>query len=294
MFYRRRIILSLLQCFEGNLEKIRLQKLLFLTCKNQEKSAYDFVPFKYGCYSYSANADLKTMAMRGLLNETDSSFQKADKINYLKSLTTSDFNNILEIKKLYGNMNTDAIMRHTYVNFPYWATKSVKASDILTSRELEVVKKFKPTKTETILFTIGYEGISLEEYLNRLIQNDVRALIDVRNNPISMKFGFSKSMLKGYCESLGIIYHHYPQVGILSGQRRELRNQEDYDDLFAKYRKLNLVETIPTQNAILQLLEKYKRIALTCFESNICQCHRKPLAESIQNLPGFTFEIKHI
>ncbi|MGH2622634.1 MAG: hypothetical protein ACRDE7_03125, partial [Sphingobacterium sp.] len=36
------------------------------------------------------------------------------------------------------------------------------------------------------------------------------------------------------------------------------------------------------------------RIALTCFESDICQCHRKPLAESISNLPDFKFELMHI
>jgi len=52
------------------------------------------------------------------------------------------------------------------------------------------------------LFTIGYEGISLEEYFNRLIKNDVKVLVDVRNNPLSMKFGFSKTQLKRFCEKL--------------------------------------------------------------------------------------------
>jgi uncharacterized protein (DUF488 family) len=42
------------------------------------------------------------------------------------------------------------------------------------------------------------------------------------------------------------------------------------------------------------LLKKYKRIALTCFEANICQCHRKHLAEAITSLPGFSYELKHI
>ena len=60
MLYRRKIILSLLQLFEGELEKIRLQKLLFLFTQQQAKAEYDFVPYKYGCFSYSANADLTT------------------------------------------------------------------------------------------------------------------------------------------------------------------------------------------------------------------------------------------
>ena len=68
MFYRRKIILALLQLFEGELEKIRLQKLLFLFTQKQEKAEYDFIPYKFGCYSYSANADLTTMANKAMLD----------------------------------------------------------------------------------------------------------------------------------------------------------------------------------------------------------------------------------
>ena len=43
MFYRRKVILSLLQLFDGQLEKIRLQKLLFLFTKQQQKAEYNFI-----------------------------------------------------------------------------------------------------------------------------------------------------------------------------------------------------------------------------------------------------------
>ena len=49
-----------------------------------------------------------------------------------------------------------------------------------------------------------------------------------------------------------------------------------------------------TQTVILNLLKQHKRIALTCFEANICQCHRKHLAEAIETLPSFEYEVKHI
>ncbi|MCU0416337.1 MAG: DUF488 domain-containing protein [Cytophagaceae bacterium] len=294
MFYRRKIILALMQLFEGNLEKIRLQKLLFLFAQKQENKAYDFVPYRFGCYSYSANADLTAMANKGILSETNSHFKSLDKTDYLKSLKETDRKQLLEIKKLYGSMSANKLMEHTYVNFPYWATKSEKAESILTKHELEKVKNSIPVNNKTILFTIGYEGISLEEYLNRLLKNDVKILVDVRNNPLSMKYGFSKSQLKRYCESLGIQYIHFPEVGIQSEQRQELNTQTDYDKLFAVYRKNNLTKTVSTQNAILNLLIQHKRIALTCFEANICQCHRKHLAEAIETLPGFEYEVKHI
>lgn len=302
MFYRRKIILTLLQLFEGQLDKIRLQKLLFLFTKRQTKAEYDFIPYKFGCYSYSANADMMAMVRKGFLNEDKKTFSiknpdtwiGAGKTDYLKQLKPADLKLLHEIKANYGKMNARALMKHTYIRFPYWAINSIKAESILSAEEFEKVNQSKPKSSKTVLFTIGYEGISLEEYLNRLLKNDVKVLVDVRNNPLSMKYGFSKSQLKRYCESLDIQYMHFPEVGIQSEQRQELNTQSDYDKLFAVYRKNNLTKTTVSQIHILNLLKEYKRIALTCFEANICQCHRKHLAEAIEKLPAFDYEVKHI
>ncbi len=287
--------MSLLELFGGELEKIRLQKLLFLFCQKQEKADYDFVPYKFGCFSYSAYADLNTMVKKGFLSETEKSFQKADKKLYATLLKADDIAKLQSIKSLYGDMNSNALMKHTYRNFPYWAINSIKAESILTKEELSNVQKQRATNNSTVtLFTIGYEGGSLENYLNKLIKNDVKILVDVRNNPLSMKFGFSKNQLKRYCESLGIQYIHFPEVGIISDKRQELNTQEDYDILFADYRTNSLPKTKNTQQKILEILKLNKRIALTCFEANHCQCHRTHLADSVSNLPGFDYEVKHI
>lgn len=294
MFYRRKIILALLQLFDGQLDKIRLQKLLFLFTNKQGKAEYDFIPYKFGCYSYSANADMTAMVTRGLLNEDEKSFENKDKTDYLKQLKPADLKLLQEVKTQYGKMSANALMKHTYINFPFYAIKSEVAENILSQEELEKVAKAKPKGNKTVLFTIGYEGISLEEYLVRLLKNDVKVLVDVRNNPLSMKYGFSKSQLKKYCGSLGIDYVHIPEVGIQGDQRQELNTQSDYDKLFAVYRKNNLTRTTTHQKQILNLLKQHKRIALTCFEANICQCHRKHLAEAIENLPDFNYEVKHI
>ena len=109
-----------------------------------------------------------------------------------------------------------------------------------------------------------------------------------------MKFGFSKNQLKEHCMNLGIQYIHFPELGIHSGQRQKLNSQADYDKLFGSYRKNTLTQTTQSQNEVLKLLIQHQRIALTCFEANIHQCHRKHLAEAISKLPGFTYEVKHI
>ena len=294
MFYRRKVILALLQTFEGQIDKISLQKLLFLFTKRQEKAEYDFIPYYYGCYSYSANADLTAMVSKGILSETKSHFTKIDTTDYIKTLKETDRNLLQEIKAHYGNMTANALMKHTYLHFPYWAINSKTAHEILSAEQLEKVSNCRPKGHKTVLFTIGYQGISLEEYLNRLLKNDIKILVDVRSNPLSMKYGFSKSQLQRYCENLGMRYVHVPEVGIQSEQRQELNTQADYDKLFAVYRQINLTTTTASQEKILNLLKENKRIALTCFEADINQCHRKHLAEAIKRLPSFEYEVKHI
>ena len=294
MFYRRKIILALLQVFGGKLEKINLQKLLFLVCQKQKEPNYDFIPYLYGCYSHSAKADLNTMVKKEYLSEDESSYSKKDKKNYLALLDLEDKKLINQVFVLYNKMNSEKLMKHTYLYFPYYAINSTVASKILTIEELDNIKSLKPKVRNTILYTIGYEGISLETYLNKLIQFDIKVLVDVRNNPLSQKFGFSKSQLIRYCEGLNIEYIHFADVGIQSEYRQELNSQKDYDQLFANYNKTTITKTVNTQEKILLLLKEKKRIALTCFEANICQCHRKHLAEAIVKLPGWNYELKHI
>jgi hypothetical protein len=52
--------------------------------------------------------------------------------------------------------------------------KARQPADLLTKEELDKVEKARPQSNKTVLFTIGYEGISLEEYLVRLLKNDVK------------------------------------------------------------------------------------------------------------------------
>ena len=87
---------------------------------------------------------------------------------------------------------------------------------------------------------------------------------------------------------------HIPDFGIESDKRQELCSQSDYDKLFLQYRQNTLRKTRPQQEDLLKLLKKRKRIALTCFEANIHQCHRKHLAEEITSHPDFDYKLQHI
>jgi len=286
--------LALLETFDNRLEKISLQKLLMLVTKQQQKPDFYFVPYKFGCFSFQANADLATMTKYNQIIAEGNSWVKTDNEKYLLSLKERDRQAIRYVKLQFGNKNADELIKHTYVKFPYFAVNSIIAKDRLSHEEYLKVLDARPKSNKTILYTIGYEGISLEEYLNKLIINDIKVLCDVRKNSVSMKYGFSKSQLQKACEGVGIKYVHIPELGIDSDKRQELNTQTDYDKLFILYRSDILSQTIVLQEKLLSLLKEKERIALTCFEANICQCHRKHLADAIVKLPGFNYELKHI
>ncbi|MCW4469280.1 DUF488 domain-containing protein [Flavobacterium sp. MFBS3-15] len=295
MYYRRKILLSLIEVFEGELEKIQLQKLLFLYTRFQkDKKTYDFVPYKFGCFSFQANSDLSTLKKYGIVNETNISWKKEDEVNYLNQLTKEDKKIVNDFKIIYSNKTSEDLIKLTYKRYPYYAINSIIAKDYLTNDELEDLNRYRSFEDDIVLFTIGYEGVSLESYLNKLIKNNIKILCDVRKNALSMKYGFSKTQLKNACNGVGIQYIHIPEVGIDSEQRQELKTQSDYDELFNIYKNNNLKNTIRDQQEILEMLKKNGRIALTCFEADVCQCHRKHLSEAISNLPTFKYKLEHL
>ena len=219
---------------------------------------------------------------------------KTDTTPYLSGLKEQDQQAISFIKQNYGNNISDELIRITYLKFPYLAINSVMAKYLLTPDQFKNIIEARPKSDKTILFTIGYEGVSLEEYINKLINNDVKILCDVRKNSFSMKFGFSKYQLQAACNGVGIDFVHIPQLGIDSDKRQKLNSQADYDNLFSQYRTDVLEHTQVYQDKLMELLTKHKRIALTCFEANICQCHRSHLANAIVHHPSFEFELKHL
>lgn len=294
MFYRRKVLLALLETFDGRLEKIAMQKLLFLLTTRQTNPTYDFIPLHFGSYSISANADLNALVRKNILSKDERSFKKLDMTSYIDQLKPDDRTILLHIKQRYGKLSNEELMKFTYTNFHYYAINSKTAKKVLNKSDYEKVLSSKPKSTKTILFTLGYEGISLEEYLNRLIKNNVKVLVDVRFNAVSRKFGFSKNQIRGYCENLNIEYEHIPELGIRSEYRKELIVQRDYVELFDKYKSETLKKTRNYQLHILKLIQKKRRIALTCFESELNRCHRNHLANSLIEFPGWKFELRHI
>ncbi len=285
LFYRRKGLLLLLQKLGPVLEKMIFQKYLFLWTSQQEKPIYDFVPYKYGCFSFQSYRDMALLKSLNYIHDEEKTWSLTN--GFLKEgIDEKDFkrNDLIyldQIKNEYKSMNTNALIKKIYLKYPYYAINSEKAVEILTQKELELVNSKKPQAKEKSLFTIGYEGRSIEAYLNFLIKNNIKALCDVRKNPLSRKYGFSKNELKRICEKMNIEYVRIPELGIESNLRMNLNSTNDYRNLFKVYKKTTLVNEEKKLQIVINLLNKKKRVAITCFEKGYKMCHRNCISEFI-------------
>ena len=287
-YYRRKIILALLQKFNGELLSTPLQKYLFLLTRLQKDKAFDFIPYKYGCYSLQANQDLMVLEKMGYVareqNKNSISWKLVSKDDFIGAIKKEDISCLNNVFRTYGEYRTNDLIKYTYLNYPFWAINSTILNDLLSDGERAQVLQQKKQSDEKTLFTIGYEGVSLEMYINKLILNDIKVLCDVRKNSYSQKWGFSKATLQDACEKVGIKFIHIPQLGIESSERQELNVIADYKRLFASYEATTLVENNTSLLDLSVIVNTNKRVALTCFEKDVQMCHRGVIASQLMAL----------
>ena len=289
--YRHKALIGLLSAFGGRLPKLDFQKYLFLyTQEFQKEPSFEFVPYKFGSFSFQSYADKRRLVQIGALSDADD-WRLQDGFDIADHFDSQGFDKCYQE---YCNLKGEDLVRDIYRRYPYYAINSEIASRLMNSQELETIAAARADNQSMCFFTIGYEGSSFEDYLNRLIKNNVKMLVDVRRNPLSRKYGFSKKTLSETVKKLGIEYFHMPELGISSEKRQELKTQADYNRLFDSYEKNELKQNGDALKTLFDLFKRNKRIAITCFEADVCQCHRGRITKALSAQPEWKYKQKHI
>ena len=294
-YVRQRLLLALIAKHQGGLTHTDVQKKLFLLTEEfpvKDKKPYEFFPYQYGCYSLHCARDLDVLQNQEMLYKKGEKFY-ADINGNIGDMPNEWRATLLRfVSTVVGKLSGDDLVKHVYKTHPYYAINRENLSEVLEDKKWrDKVSLARPSKKGQTLFTIGYEGGSFESYVNRLIENDVKLLIDVRANPLSRKLGLSKGNLAEVLPNVKIDYMHFPELGISGELRRDLPDAESRRKLFDDYRQgLSRVEE--SLNKIQCLLKKYKRVALTCFELAAEDCHRHCISGEIERVAKV--KVEHI
>ena len=138
------------------------------------------------------------------------------------------------------------------------------------------------TQDEPVVMTAGYQGVSLESFLTRLLHAGVRLLIDVRANPTARRFGFHRSTLARCCPQIGICYEHVPDLGIKAEHRDGKTTPAQRQRLFRDYVQRVKASRSPALARVTAWMRDVPAV-LVCLEADPLDCHRTYLGRMISD-----------
>lgn len=139
------------------------------------------------------------------------------------------------------------------------------------------------------VYTVGYSGFSIDDFINVLQENGITCLIDVRSIPSSQYFlDYNKTNLIATLEKNGIIYRNYTNE---FGARQS--NRKYYTNDILDFEKFIVSDAF--QNGIHKVKEGIKlgySFAFMCAEKDPLNCHRAIMVG--QGFKKAGFNILHI
>jgi uncharacterized protein (DUF488 family) len=231
---------------------------------------YDFLPYKHGPYSFLLGQDIRNLVKTGLIGEPDEKTWSLLSSDDAALKPPRDLQDVARIMLRYGDNTLEDLIHSVYSRYPWFTINCERIRARLHERPVAL----------PAVYTIGYQGLSIDAFLNRLLESGIETLADVRNTPLSRTFGFHRSTLLRLCENLGIEYQGFPELGVPSPERTDLKTQKDREALFDRYRdRVSRSQTKSLVSLAGRIVEK--PTALLCMESDPTLCHRAQLADLI-------------
>ena len=131
---------------------------------------------------------------------------------------------------------------------------------------------------------VGYEGRSIDEFVEDLMRQGVAVLADVRLHAVSRKRGFSKRKLEAAMADAGIQYVHLPQLGNPRENRAAYATYGTPEGARARATFGTVLESDGAKKALEELarLVDANRVAVMCFEFSELHCHRREVLAALR------------
>lgn len=276
MLNRQKALIELVRLGGGVVDRMVLTKWAFLvrheTDSRGGNTFYDFVPYQYGPFSFGLYQDIGKLVMSGHLREEGRQAWSLGQVpaSRPEGAIRTD---LAETVGRFRTLSRGDLVDYVYSGHPHFTIHS------------QIKRLAEPPVAARGLFTAGYEGKSIDGFLDGLIRAGVRRLIDVRRNPVARCYGFHRSTLARLCEHLEIEYAHVPELGIPSEQRRHLNSADDYSELFRNYEAVTLKSECKAIDSVCGMAVDRPSVVV-CREADPRCCHRARLAVPVGRKTG--------
>ncbi|NLW86363.1 MAG: DUF488 domain-containing protein [Planctomycetes bacterium] len=241
-------------------------------------SFYDFLPYKYGPFSFALFHEADDLVRNGYLRDTKADGREAwaraaevdARVGNMPGGLRADAARVVE---RFVSRTSEQLIDYVYDAFPWYTSNS------------SIRKLSKRPLAKCAVYTVGYEQWSVDQLLNTLMRRGIVRVIDVRRNPVARRYGFHKSTLTRLTSRIALEYVHFPELGIPSELRQDLQSDDDYASLFDEYTTSLLPRR---QDAVAEVshLVSDKPSVLLCMEADPAMCHRTRLAAVVSSQTG--------
>ncbi len=269
-------------------------KLVFLVRQETElgkdQAFYDFVPYRYGPFSFALYRELANLRRDGYVApQEDCVAIRADMRHLVaeraRELPATKRRAVAAILRGYGEVHQRSLMEDVYRRYPWYASAS-ELADLRPAGAADIRRPAVPA-----VYTTGYEGKSVDAFFDQLLRQGIEGIIDVRANPVSRKYGFCRSHLSEISNKLGMRYAHAPELGIPSVYRAELGDDSSYARLLERYERDILPSVQDHITGVARSMEAQPSVLL-CVERDVRHCHRSRLAYAVSGACGL--EVVHL
>ncbi len=265
----------------GTATHLELTKWAFLLRREAPSgggsSFYGFVPYKFGPFSFCLFQEMEAMIEKGLVESADERTWRLSSSGEVagRAVEQDVRSDVVTIVREHRGVSSKELVARVYSHHPWYTVNST----------IERLAE-RPVAAPSV-FTAGYEGLSVDEFLDGLMRHGIRRIVDVRSNPIARRYGFHRSTLARLAGLVGIDYAHVPELGIRSEDRAGVEGTAAFARLFESYERTVLEDEGASIDRVAGLMQEMPSV-LVCMERAACDCHRSRLATRVAERTGLT------